>query len=56
MHMKGADHPVIVMKSLQWRWSEGDESVRRKIQPTRILGGANFFQRRLETERFQENG
>ena len=24
MRMKGADHPAVVMKMLQWHWSEGD--------------------------------
>ena len=25
MHVKGADYPVVVVKLLQWEWSEGDE-------------------------------
>ena len=30
MHMKGADHPVVVSKVLKWGWSKGDESVHRE--------------------------
>ncbi len=41
--MKEADHPVLVLKVLQWGWSEGEEPARRKWQPTFRLGGAGLL-------------
>ena len=40
MRGTGADHPVVVSKSLQRRWSEEDESARIGLRSTgRVPGG-----------------
>ena len=54
MRSTGADHPVIVMKSLQWRWIEGDEPARSKRWSTGKLGGTGILWRILGTMRSQE--
>jgi hypothetical protein len=39
MHMKGTDHPVVVLKVLLWGWSEGDEPARDKRWSTPLKRG-----------------
>jgi hypothetical protein len=43
MRSTGADHPVLVRKTLQWGWSEGDEPAHSKRRSTRQLGGTGLL-------------